>query len=113
MPRFDDIAGDEGGYIECVSTRQRSQAYVLTWMDDRRFDLALALDSAEVRGVLMTEDGVECGAASASFVSLLPEALGAVKADDWTCPLQPSSSSAPERLPALVLSPPRLYLAHS
>ncbi|GAA5940680.1 hypothetical protein JCM3775_004761 [Rhodotorula graminis] len=48
LPRFHDIAGDDGGYIE--------------------FDLALALDSAEVRGVLMTEDGVECGAATFEFL---------------------------------------------
>ncbi|GAA6055821.1 hypothetical protein JCM3770_004776 [Rhodotorula araucariae] len=48
LPRFHEIAGDDGGYIE--------------------FDLALALDSAEVRGVLMTEDGVECGAATFEFL---------------------------------------------
>ncbi|GJN93743.1 hypothetical protein Rhopal_006800-T1 [Rhodotorula paludigena] len=48
LPRFQHIAQDGGGYIE--------------------FDLALALDSAEVRGVLMTEDGVECGAATFEFL---------------------------------------------
>lgn len=47
LPKFHQIAEENGGgYIE--------------------FDLGLQLDSAEVRGVLMTEDGVECGAASAS-----------------------------------------------
>lgn len=33
-----------------------------------RFDLGLQLDSAEVRGVLMTEDGIECGAATFEFL---------------------------------------------
>lgn len=46
LPKFHQIADENGGgYIE--------------------FDLGLQLDSAEVRGVLMTEDGLECGAASA------------------------------------------------
>ena len=32
----------------------------------RRFDLGLELDSAEVRGVLLNDDGEECGRASKS-----------------------------------------------
>ncbi|GAA5822340.1 hypothetical protein JCM10212_005681 [Sporobolomyces blumeae] len=48
LPRFHYIAQDGGGYIE--------------------FDLGLMLDSAEVRGVLMTEDGIECGAATFEFL---------------------------------------------
>ncbi|GAA5866075.1 hypothetical protein JCM3774_000017 [Rhodotorula dairenensis] len=48
LPRFREIERGGGGYIE--------------------FDLGLQLDSAEVRGVLMTEDGVECGAATFEFL---------------------------------------------
>ncbi|GAA5942528.1 Hsp70 family protein [Sporobolomyces koalae] len=48
LPRFHLIANEGGGYVE--------------------FDLGLMLDSAEVRGVLMTEDGVECGAATFEFL---------------------------------------------
>ncbi|ORY76553.1 hypothetical protein BCR35DRAFT_120949 [Leucosporidium creatinivorum] len=46
LPRFHYIAQSGGGYVE--------------------FDLGLSLDSAEVRGVLMTDDGVDCGTASES-----------------------------------------------
>ncbi|CEQ41751.1 SPOSA6832_03518, partial [Sporobolomyces salmonicolor] len=48
LPRFHRIAQGGGGYVE--------------------FDLGLMLDSAEVRGVLMTEDGIECGAATFEFL---------------------------------------------
>ncbi|BGP03164.1 protein of heat shock protein Hsp70 family [Rhodotorula toruloides] len=49
LPKFHQIAEENGGgYIE--------------------FDLGLQLDSAEVRGVLMTEDGIECGAATFEFL---------------------------------------------
>ncbi|KAG0661661.1 hypothetical protein C6P46_003882 [Rhodotorula mucilaginosa] len=48
LPRFREIERGGGGYIE--------------------FDLGLQLDSAEVRGVLMTEDGIECGAATFEFL---------------------------------------------
>ncbi|GAA5992968.1 hypothetical protein JCM5350_003063 [Sporobolomyces pararoseus] len=48
LPRFHRIAHEGGGYVE--------------------FDLGLMLDSAEVRGVLMTEDGIECGAATFEFL---------------------------------------------
>ncbi|GAA5992962.1 hypothetical protein JCM10908_000772 [Rhodotorula pacifica] len=48
LPRFRELERNGGGYIE--------------------FDLGLQLDSAEVRGVLMTEDGIECGAATFEFL---------------------------------------------
>ncbi|POY72841.1 hypothetical protein BMF94_4096 [Rhodotorula taiwanensis] len=48
LPRFRELERTGGGYIE--------------------FDLGLQLDSAEVRGVLMTEDGIECGAATFEFL---------------------------------------------
>ncbi|GAA6022340.1 hypothetical protein JCM10207_003291 [Rhodosporidiobolus poonsookiae] len=48
LPRFQEIVARGGGYIE--------------------FEAGLSLDSAEVRGVLMTEDGVECAAATFEFL---------------------------------------------
>ncbi|BGP19763.1 hypothetical protein JCM10213_003609 [Rhodosporidiobolus nylandii] len=48
LPKFEHIAHSGGGYIE--------------------FEAGLSLDSAEVRGVLMTEDGVECAAATFEFL---------------------------------------------
>lgn len=44
LPSYNRIAQSGGGYVE--------------------FDLGLEVDSAEVRGVLMTDEGVECGRAS-------------------------------------------------
>ncbi|GAA5899591.1 hypothetical protein JCM6882_001158 [Rhodosporidiobolus microsporus] len=48
LPRFESVVQNGGGYIE--------------------FEAGLSLDSAEVRGVLMTEDGVECAAATFEFL---------------------------------------------
>ncbi|GAA6044092.1 hypothetical protein JCM8097_000207 [Rhodosporidiobolus ruineniae] len=48
LPRFSEVVQHGGGYIE--------------------FEAGLSLDSAEVRGVLMTEDGVECAAATFEFL---------------------------------------------
>ncbi|GAA5843244.1 hypothetical protein JCM11251_002259 [Rhodosporidiobolus azoricus] len=48
LPRFESVVNSGGGYIE--------------------FEAGLSLDSAEVRGVLMTEDGVECAAATFEFL---------------------------------------------
>ncbi|GAA5990623.1 hypothetical protein JCM11641_007059 [Rhodosporidiobolus odoratus] len=48
LPRFESVARNGGGYIE--------------------FEAGLSLDSAEVRGVLMTEDGIECAAATFEFL---------------------------------------------
>lgn len=47
LPAYARVAQRGGGYVE--------------------FDLGLEVDSAEVRGVLMTEEGVESGRASELF----------------------------------------------
>lgn len=44
LPAFHRITRFGGGYVE--------------------FDLGLELDSAEVRGVLLTDEGIECGRGS-------------------------------------------------
>ncbi|SCV73246.1 BQ2448_7171 [Microbotryum intermedium] len=48
LPSFAQIAALGGGYVE--------------------FDLGLSLDSAEVRGVLMSDQGVDCGTATFEFL---------------------------------------------
>ncbi|KDE02823.1 hypothetical protein MVLG_06647 [Microbotryum lychnidis-dioicae p1A1 Lamole] len=48
LPSFAQIAALGGGYVE--------------------FDLGLSLDSAEVRGVLMSDEGVDCGTATFEFL---------------------------------------------
>ncbi|KAM0786233.1 hypothetical protein ACM66B_007034 [Microbotryomycetes sp. NB124-2] len=48
LPMYHIVAQKGGGYVS--------------------FDLGLSLDSAEVRGVLLTDDGLDCGTATFEFL---------------------------------------------